>query len=148
MIREGQEDYEYLKALADAGDPEMADREAAALAPGPQHNETDPGKIDAARQRIALRIEELTGQHPPAMSPGTGGGAPEPGPQGGHVSPTGGAGDGKSGGDGNSVDGSGTGKGGGGGCSHGGGHPLSGELGLLVFAALVALAWRRHRRAA
>jgi len=76
MIREGMEDYEYFKALADAGDPTMADAEAAALSPAAYHNETDPAKIDAMRHRIALRIEALTGQTPPSMdgaSAGAGG---------------------------------------------------------------------------
>ena len=68
LIREGMEDYEYFKALADAGDPAMADSEAAALSPAAYQNETDPAKIDAARHRIALRIEQLTGQTPPPMS--------------------------------------------------------------------------------
>jgi MYXO-CTERM domain-containing protein len=72
LIREGMEDYEYFKALADAGDPAMADAEAAALSPAAYQNETDPAKIDAARHRIALRIEQLTGQTPPPMSGGSG----------------------------------------------------------------------------
>ncbi|HEX6838438.1 MAG TPA: glycoside hydrolase domain-containing protein, partial [Polyangia bacterium] len=74
LIREGMEDYEYFKALADAGDPAMADAEAAALTPAAYQNETDPAKVDAARHRIALRIEELTGQTPPPMN-GTSAGA-------------------------------------------------------------------------
>jgi len=76
LIREGMEDYEYFKALADAGDPAMADSEAAALSPKAYQNESDPAKIDAMRHRIALRIEELTGQTPPPMggtSAGSGG---------------------------------------------------------------------------
>ena len=73
MIREGMEDYEYLKALADAGDAAMADAEAAALSPKAYQNMNDPAQIDAARHRIALRIEQLTGQTPPPMD---GSGAP------------------------------------------------------------------------
>ncbi|MDB4971214.1 MAG: hypothetical protein JWN44_6903 [Myxococcales bacterium] len=74
MIREGMEDYEYFKALADAGDPAMADAEAAALSPKAWQNATDPATVDAARHRMALRIEELTGQTPPPMGGGSTGG--------------------------------------------------------------------------
>ena len=72
MIREGMEDYEYFKALADAGDATMADTEAAGLSPKAYQNMTDPAQIDAARHRIALRIEALTGQTPPPMDGGSG----------------------------------------------------------------------------
>ncbi len=68
MIREGMEDYEYLKALADAGDPAMADAMAAKLSPTAYQNAKDPAAIDAVRHQIALRIEQLTGQTPPPMS--------------------------------------------------------------------------------
>jgi hypothetical protein len=74
LIREGMEDYEYLKALSDAGDPAMADAEAAGLSPKAYQNVSDAAQIDAARHRIALRIEQLTGQTPPPMG-GTGAGA-------------------------------------------------------------------------
>jgi hypothetical protein len=72
MIREGQEDYEYLKLLSDAGDAAMADAEAAGLSAHAYDNASDPSVIDAARHRIAVRIEELTGQNPPPMSGGGG----------------------------------------------------------------------------
>jgi hypothetical protein len=74
MIRDGQEDYEYFKLLADAGDPAMADQEAAQLSPSAFANATDATAIDAARHRMALRIEALTGQTPPPMSGGSSGG--------------------------------------------------------------------------
>jgi hypothetical protein len=45
----------------------MADAEAAAMSPKAYQNMTDPAQIDAARHRMALRIEELTGQTPPPM---------------------------------------------------------------------------------
>ncbi len=78
MIREGQEDYEYLKLLSDSGDPTMADAEAAGLSPDAYTNMTDPASIDAARHRIAARIEALTGQTssmgtPPADASSAGG---------------------------------------------------------------------------
>jgi hypothetical protein len=73
------------------------------------------------------------------MGPGTGSTAA--GPQGGHTSPTGGAGSS----DGNhaAANGSGSG-GGGGGCSHGGSHPLRTDLGLAIFGVLAVLFWRRR----
>ncbi len=75
MIREGLEDYEYLKALADAGDPAMADAEAAKLAPTSTGFTADPAALDAARDRIATRIEQLSGTAPAA---GAGGGSTPP----------------------------------------------------------------------
>jgi hypothetical protein len=68
MIRAGLEDYEYLKALADAGDPKMADDEAAKLAPAGNQFTTDPAALDAARHRIAARIDELKGYSAPGVS--------------------------------------------------------------------------------
>jgi hypothetical protein len=59
MIREGMEDYEYLKALSDAGDPELAHEVARALFPNAW---TEP-TVDAlliARRAIAERIVALT----------------------------------------------------------------------------------------
>jgi hypothetical protein len=49
----------------------MADREAAGLSPHAYDNTADPDAIDAARHRMALRIEALTGKTPPPI--GTGG---------------------------------------------------------------------------
>src|SRR5262249_9266267 len=120
MIREGMEDYEYLKLLADSGDVAMADAEAAALSPHSWQNQTDPAAIDAARHRIAVRIEPLTGQTP-MDSGGTGGNAP--------------------------ADGTG-GNGGGGshGCSYAAGvRPIVTPL-SLVLVALGVLGWMRRRR--
>ena len=63
MIREGMEDYEYLKALSDAGDPALAMEIASQLFPTPW---TQPAVADlfAARERIADRIVELTASAP------------------------------------------------------------------------------------
>ncbi|HZS41487.1 MAG TPA: glycoside hydrolase domain-containing protein [Polyangia bacterium] len=61
MIREGMEDYEYLKLLADSGDRAMADDEAAKISPSPTSFTTDPAAIDGARHRIAARIDQLLG---------------------------------------------------------------------------------------
>jgi hypothetical protein len=66
MIREGMEDYEYLKALSDAGDPEMARRVARDLFPSASQTDVDAGKLLAAREAIAGRILQLTGKSQPA----------------------------------------------------------------------------------
>ncbi len=59
MIREGMEDYEYLKMLADLGDPGMARAEAQALFPAAYQTEQRPEALMAARDRIARRIVAL-----------------------------------------------------------------------------------------
>ena len=145
MIREGQEDYEYLKALADAGDPAMADAEAAALSPQAWQNATDPALVDAARHRIALRIEQLTGQTPPPMGGSGGGGG------------TGGGGGGMGGGGGGDVQVGGTSSNGApapttpanpahGGCSLAQGRlPVVTPLTLALLAAVSLLVGRRRR---
>lgn len=79
MIREGMEDYEYLKLLADAGDPQMAMAEATRLAPDASTFTTDPDAIDAARRRIAARIEALRGIAPPGSDQKGNSGANNPG---------------------------------------------------------------------
>ncbi len=60
MLREGMEDFEYLKLLSDAGDPALAHQLATTLFPNAW---TEPSIADllAARDRIANRIVELTG---------------------------------------------------------------------------------------
>jgi hypothetical protein len=65
MIREGMEDFEYLKLLSDLGDRAMAEREVVALFPTAYQTEADPGALMAARDRIARRIVELRGGTPP-----------------------------------------------------------------------------------
>jgi len=82
MIREGMEDYEYLKALSDAGDPELAGRIARQLFPTAYSTDIDAGTLMEARQAIALRILALTGGELPGQegggcgsSGGLGGGA-------------------------------------------------------------------------
>jgi Carbohydrate family 9 binding domain-like/Domain of unknown function (DUF4091) len=65
LIREGMEDYEYLKLLSDLGDRAMAEREATALFPTAYQTDADPGALLAARERIARRIVELRGGTPP-----------------------------------------------------------------------------------
>jgi hypothetical protein len=162
MIREGQEDYEYLKLLSDAGDPTMADAEAAGLSPDAYTNMTDPASIDAARHRIATQIETLTGVTstmgtPPPDATSTGGATTPGGPSAsssgstaGTSSSNGSGATGTSGGStsGNSATGSGASNGGGGGCSLAA-NASSTPASLVVTAlALLAFAARRRVRAA
>jgi uncharacterized protein (TIGR03382 family) len=80
MIREGMEDFEYLKALSDAGDPALAHAIAAQLFPD---GLTEPSAADllAARETIARRVVELRAGSPvpPGTSPGASLGATAPG---------------------------------------------------------------------
>lgn len=59
MIREGYEDYEYLKLLSDLGDPLMAATEVNNLFPNAYSTDVDPQLLMAARSRIAQRIMQL-----------------------------------------------------------------------------------------
>src|SRR6185312_13570454 len=140
MIREGQEDYEYFKALADAGDPAMADAEAEGLSPSAYNNMNDPAAIDAARHRMALRIEQLTGKTPPPMGDTTSGSA---------TGDTGTGGNGATTGDSSApatAASGGSGGGGGGGCAFGAATtPSLAEL-LLAIAATLLVARRRLAR--
>jgi uncharacterized protein (TIGR03382 family) len=61
MIREGMEDYEYLKLLSDSGDEALARQIADGLFPNAYSTEQSPAALMAARERIAKRIIELTG---------------------------------------------------------------------------------------
>jgi hypothetical protein len=164
MIREGQEDYEYLKLLADAGDPKMADAEAAGLSPAAYNDVSDPALVDAARHRIALRIEQLTQQKPPPMYPADGGAVSDGSPGNGGMPATSIDGGVMSGG---GVGGNGADDDGGattandpppssgpqhavtralhGGCSHGGRAPHSWPVTLALALVLVGLGWRRRR---
>ena len=74
MIREGMEDYEYLRALADAGDPEGAREIARGLFANAYSTDVDPAALMAAREQIALRILQLTGKAAPQELDGGGGG--------------------------------------------------------------------------
>jgi Carbohydrate family 9 binding domain-like/Domain of unknown function (DUF4091) len=59
LIREGMEDFEYLKLLSALGDAAMAQREAQTLFPSAYQTEADPDALMAARARIAQRIVDL-----------------------------------------------------------------------------------------
>jgi len=68
MIRDGMEDYEYLHAVARAGDPQFARAVALDLFPTPYQTEQDPAKLAAAREQLAQRLLALTGKPvPPAV---------------------------------------------------------------------------------
>ena len=73
MLREGMEDYEYLRRLSDAGDPTLAHAIADALFPHAYETEVAPERLMEARERIARRIVELGGGalDPPAQDPET-----------------------------------------------------------------------------
>jgi hypothetical protein len=64
MIREGMEDYEYLKRLADAGDPSLAKAITEAVFPNAWTTDVSPDDLMIAREKIANRILELTGKAP------------------------------------------------------------------------------------
>jgi uncharacterized protein (TIGR03382 family) len=72
MIREGMEDYEYLRALAEAGDPDMARDIARKLFPNAWSTDVDPAALMEAREAIAARILQLTGKGAPQEGPGGG----------------------------------------------------------------------------
>jgi hypothetical protein len=82
MIREGMEDYEYLKLLADAGDPALAQEIAAQLFPHAYQSEASPAALMAARQRIAERIVQLTGGAVTPLADAAGTGSPSGDPSG------------------------------------------------------------------
>ncbi len=62
MVREGMEDYEYLKLLADAGKKDVAERIARDLFPSAWQTEVDPAKVMAAREALAMQILSVNGK--------------------------------------------------------------------------------------
>jgi hypothetical protein len=66
-IRDGYEDHEYLRLLVDAGAREFAMSEVRALFPSPYQTTVTQGALDAARQRLAARIESLAGPVAPVL---------------------------------------------------------------------------------
>ena len=72
LIRDGQEDYEYLKLVSDGGDPAFARSVATTLFPSTYQTDIDPANIAAARASLAKRILQLHGKPIPAsLSSGT-----------------------------------------------------------------------------
>ena len=73
MIREGMEDFEYLKLLADLGDASSAKQIAQALFPRAWQTEQKPEDLMGAREAIARKILALMGKPVPpagASAPG------------------------------------------------------------------------------
>src|SRR5262249_7492561 len=68
MIREGREDYEYLKLLVDRGDPKLARALSQRIAGRARQVTSDPAALDDARRRAAERIVELGGGGAPSGS--------------------------------------------------------------------------------
>ncbi len=65
MIREGMEDYEYLKLVSDLGDPAFAAAQAAELFPRPYStDDVSAAALLAARERLAARILALMATAP------------------------------------------------------------------------------------
>jgi glycosyl hydrolase family 123 len=81
MIREGMEDYEYLKLLSDAGDRDGARQIARDLFPNAWSTDVAPEKLEAAREALAQKILAAKGKSftsatgaSAAVSGGSGGG--------------------------------------------------------------------------
>ncbi|MCY1072874.1 DUF4091 domain-containing protein [Archangium lansingense] len=141
LIRQGVQDYEWLKLVSDAGDPDFARQVARELLPSASRVTDDGAAFDRARLRLVHRYVELTGQRSPDGGSADGGSADGD-------SADGGSADGDST-DGHSTDGrsapatlseepdaTAT-----GGCSTGGG--TSALAGVLALAALAFSARRR-----
>jgi uncharacterized protein (TIGR03382 family) len=123
MIREGMEDYEYLRLLEAAGGGAQAKEIARGLFPKPYEAEQSPEALMAAREELAVRILAASGKSPVGV--GSTPGAPgAPGAPGGKTSQLSGAG-------------------GGGGCGSSGGSGAGAVLAVPLLAALI----RRRRRA-
>lgn len=61
MIREGFEDYEYMKLVSDLGDPDFARRIGSSLFPDVFASRQPPALLYTAREALAQRILELRG---------------------------------------------------------------------------------------
>jgi uncharacterized protein (TIGR03382 family) len=130
MIREGMEDYEYMKLLEDAGEGAFARGIVDGLFPHPYSTEVTPDALLAARAALAERIVAL----------GLGGG-----------DAGGGGGDGAGSGGGSGGGGAGSGGGTGAGDTPGvvpvaSGCASASGPGVLALAGLAALALSRRRR--
>ncbi|RKH13383.1 DUF4091 domain-containing protein [Corallococcus sp. CA053C] len=71
LIRQGLQDYEWLKAVSDAGDPGFARKVARELIPTASRVPDDGAAFDAARLRLIHRYQELTAGEAPAPDAGT-----------------------------------------------------------------------------
>jgi hypothetical protein len=81
LIRQGMQDYEWLKAVSDAGDPDYARKVARDLIPAASRVTDDGAAFDAARVKLIQRYEELTATQTPdagTQQPTDGGTLPLP----------------------------------------------------------------------
>ncbi len=69
LIREGMQDYEWLKLVADAGDPEFADRIARSLVPSASKVGDDGMAFVVARRQLIERWQELKGESAASVEP-------------------------------------------------------------------------------
>ena len=69
-IRQGVQDYEWLKLVSEAGDPDFARRVARELIPAASQVTDNGAAFDQARLRLIQRYLELTGQHSQKALPG------------------------------------------------------------------------------
>ncbi|WP_338269632.1 DUF4091 domain-containing protein [Corallococcus caeni] len=80
LLRQGMQDYEWLKAVSDAGDPDFARKVARDLIPAASRVTDDGAAFDAARLKLIQRYEELTAhQTPDAGTPLDAGTPPDAG---------------------------------------------------------------------
>lgn len=68
MIRDGFEDYEYMKMVSDLGDPTFAQQTGQALFPDVFASNQTPAALSNAREQLAQRILQLKGQGGPTVS--------------------------------------------------------------------------------
>ena len=126
MIREGMEDFEYLKLLSDLGDPALAQQLAAQVFPHAYQTDVPAQTLMDARAQAAARIVQLVGSSAAADETANGGAGLDV--------TAGGTSSGASGGSGVSVP------------THGG-CAAGGTAGLLTLAGLAgAVRVRRRRR--
>jgi hypothetical protein len=69
LIRLGFQDYEWLKAVSDAGDPEYARRVALRVVPAPWRVPDDGALFETARLCLIRRYLELTAVKKPEVDP-------------------------------------------------------------------------------
>jgi len=128
MIRLGMQDYEWLKMVADAGDPAFSQSVARGAVPTAHDVPDDGAAFEHARSQLISRYLDLTatGSSDPISTPPSGP-VPDPGPGSGHTSTIAPGGDGAS----NAT----------GGCS------ATGAGSAAVPGLLAILALRQRRRA-
>jgi len=84
LIRQGMQDYEWLKLVADAGDADFARRVAREVVPAAYRVGDDGAAFDSARLKLIARYEELTARTTPSSpvpeQPAPTPSAPEPAP--------------------------------------------------------------------